>query len=102
MDNKVKVTVEYELGGESVKKVVETDFAICMVDSEQGDESVLQTMILGRANPLKLLKAAARLQENVKDAVMKGFLEKNRAHTGISKVSDGLRDVLDALMEVLK
>ena len=102
MDNKVKITFEYEHGGESIKKVVETDFAICMVDSEQGDESVLQTMILGWANPLKLLMAAARLQENVKDTVMEGFMNKSKAHTGIHKVSDGLGDVLDALAEVLK
>ena len=102
MDNKVKITFEYEHGGESIKKVVETKFAICMLDSEHNGEPALQTMILGCANPLKLIMASARLQENVKDAVMKGFLEKNRAHTGISKVSDGLRDVLDALMEVLK
>ena len=102
MDNKVKVTVEYEHEGESVKKVVDTDFVICIADSEQGGESNLQTMIVGRSNPLKLLMAAAKLQENVKDAVMKGFLEKNKAHAGIHKLSDGLGDILDALMEVLK
>ena len=50
MDNKIKVTVEYETGGESVKKVVETDFAICMVDSEHNGEPALQTMILGNAD----------------------------------------------------
>ena len=102
MDNKVKVTVEYELGGESVKKVVESDFAICMVDSERDGEPALQTMILGRANPLKLIMAAAQLQDNVKEAVMKNFLEKREAHAGIHKVSDGLGNILDALMEVLK
>lgn len=90
------------MGGESVKKVVDTDFAICMVDSEQNDEHVLQTMILGQANPLKLLMAAAQLQENVKDTVMEGFLDKSEAHAGIHKVSDGLGDILDVLMEVLK
>ena len=102
MDNKVKVTVEYEHGGESVKKVVDTDFVICMVDSEQGDEPSLQTMIIGRSNPLKLIMAAAQLQDNVKEAVMKNFLEKREAHAGVHKVSDGLGDILDALMEVLK
>ena len=102
MDNKVKVTVEYEHGGELVKKVVETDFAICMVDSEHNGEPNLQTMIVGRSNPLKLLMAAAKLQENVKDAVMENFLSENKAHAGIHKVSDGLGDILDTLMEVLK
>lgn len=102
MDNKVKVTVEYEHGGELVKKVVETDFAICMVDSEHNGEPALQTMILGCANPLKLIMASAQLQENVKEAVMKNFVEKNKAHAGIHKLSDGLGDVIDALMEVLK
>lgn len=102
MDNKIKVTVEYELGGESVKKVVETDFAICMVDSEHNGEDALQTMILGHANPLKLIMAAAQLQDNVKEAVMENFLEKSKAHAGIHKVSDGLGDILDVLMEVLK
>ena len=102
MDNKVKVTVEYEHGGESVKKVVESDFAICMVDSEHNGESALQTMILGKTNPLKLIAAATRLQDNVKKAVMENFLEKSEAHAGIHKVSDGLGDILDALMEVLK
>lgn len=102
MDNKVKVTVEYEHGGELVKKVVETDFAICMVDSEHNGESALQTMILGRANPLRLIMAAAQLQENVKEAVMKNFVEKNKAHAGIHKLSDSLGDVIDALMEGLK
>ena len=102
MDNKVKVTVEYEHGGELVKKVVETKFAICMLDSEHNGEPALQTMILGCANPLKLIMASARLQENVKDAVMEGFMNKSKAHTGIHKVSDGLGDVLDALAEVLK
>ena len=102
MDNKVKVTVEYEHEGELVKKVVETDFAICVVDSEHNGEPVLQTMILGNANPLKLIMAAAQLQDNVKEAVMKNFLEKREAHAGIRKLSDGLGDVIDALMEVLK
>ena len=102
MDNKVKVTVEYELEGESVKKVVESDFAICMVDSEHDGEPALQTMILGHANPLKLIMAAVQLQDNVKEAVMENFLEKSKAHAGIHKVSDGLGDIFDVLMEVLK
>lgn len=70
MGNKVKVTVEYEHGGELVKKVMETDFAICMVDSEHNGESTLQTMILGKTNALKLIMASAQLQENVKEVVM--------------------------------
>lgn len=102
MDNKVKVTVEYEHGGELVKKVVETEFAICMVDSEHNGEPALRTMILGCANSLKLIMASAQLQENVKEAVMKNFLEKSEAHAGIHKLSDSLGDVIDALMEVLK
>lgn len=102
MDNKVKVTVECELGGKSVKEVVETDFAICMVDSVRDGEPVLQTMILGETNPLNLIAAAAQLQNNVKEAVTKSLLEKREAHAGIHKVSDGLGDILDALMEVLK
>ena len=102
MDNKVKVTIEYESEGETVKKVVESDFAICMVDSEHNGESFLNTMILGKTNPLKLIKAAAQLQDNVKEAVIKNFLKKSEAHAGIHKVSDGLGDILDALMEVLK
>ena len=102
MDNKVKVTVEYECGGELVKKVVESEFAICMVDSEHNGKSALQTMILGKTNPLNLIMAAAKLQDNVKKAVMEDFLEKSEAHTGIHKVSDGLGDLLDALVEVLK
>ena len=102
MDNKVKVTVEYEHGGELVKEVVESDFAICMVDSEHNGESALQTMILGCTNPLKLIMASAQLQENVKEAVMKNFLEKSKAHAGIHKVSDGFGDILDVLTEVLK
>ena len=102
MDNKVKVTVEYECERELVKKVVETDFAICMVDSEHNGEPALKTMILGCANPLKLIMASAQLQENVKEAVMKNFLEKSEAHAGIHKLSDSLGDVIDALMEVLK
>ena len=102
MDNKVKVTVEYEHGGELVKKVVETEFAICMVDSEHNGEPALQTMILGCANPLKLIMASAQLQENVKEAVMKNFVEKSEAHAGIHKLSDSLGDVIEALMEVLK
>ena len=102
MDNKVKVTVEYEHGGELVKKVVETDFVICMVDSEHNGEPVLQTMILGNSSPIKLIMASAQLQENVKEAVMKNLAEKNKAHAGIHKLSDGLGDVIDALMEVLK
>ena len=100
MDNKVKVTVEYEHGGESVKKVVDTDFVICMVDSEQDDEPSLQTMIIGQANLLKLLMAAAQLQENVKDAIMKSFVNRSKAHAAISKVSGDLEDVLNALVEV--
>lgn len=102
MDNKVKVTVECELEGKSVKEVIETDFAICMVDSERDGEPVLQTMILGKTNPLNLIMAAAQLQNNVKEAVTKSLLEKREAHAGIHKVSDGLGDILDALMEVLK
>ena len=102
MDNKIKVTLEYELGGETVKKVVESDFAICMVDSEHDGEPVLQTMILGETNPLNLIMAAAQLQNNIKEAVTKSLLEKREAHAGIHKVSDGLGDILDALMEVLK
>lgn len=102
MDNKVKVTVECELGGKSVKEVIETDFAICMVDSERDGEPVLQTMILGKTNPLNLIMAAAQLQNNIKEAVTKSLLEKREAHAGIHKVSDGLGDILDALMEVLK
>ena len=102
MDNKVKVTVEYELGGETIKKVVESDFAICMVDSEHNGKSALRTMILGRANPLKLIMASAQLQDNVKEVVMKNFLEKREAYAGIHKLSDSLGDVIDALMEVLK
>ena len=102
MDNKVKVTVEYECGGELVKKVVESDFAICVVDSEHNGKSALQTMILGKTNPLNLIMAAAKLQDNVKEALMENFLSENRAHAGIHKVSDSLGDILDALMEVLK
>lgn len=102
MDNKVKVTVEYECEGELVKEVVESDFAICMVDSEHNGKSALRTMILGKTNPLKLITAAAHLQDNVKKAVMENFLSENKAHAGIHKVSDGLGDILDALMEVLK
>ena len=102
MDNKVKVTVECELGGKSFKEVIETDFAICMVDSERDGEPVLQTMILGETNPLNLIMAAAQLQNNVKEAVTKSLLEKREAHAGIHKVSDGLGDILYALMEVLK
>ena len=70
MDNKVKVTVEYEHGGELVKEVMETDFAICMVDSEHNGESTLRTMILGKTKPLNLIMASAQLQENVKEVVM--------------------------------
>lgn len=102
MDDKVKVTVEYAFGGELVKKVVETDFAICMVDSECDGEPALQTMILGCTNPLKLIMASAKLQDNVKEAVIKSFLEKREAHADIHKVSDGLGDILDVLTEVLK
>lgn len=102
MDNKVKVTVEYEHEGELIKKVAETEFAICMVDSEHNGEPALQTMILGCANPLKLIMAATQLQDNVKEAVMKNFLEKSEARAGIHKLSDSLGDVIDALMEVLK
>ena len=102
MDNKVKVTVEYECKGELVKKVVESDFAICVVNSKHNGESALQTMILGKTKPLKLIMAAAQLQDNVKKAVMKNFLENREAHAGIHKLSDGLGDVIDALMEVLK
>lgn len=102
MDNKIKVTIEYEHEGKSVKRVVDTDFVICMVDSEKGGEPSLQTMIVGRSNPLKLIMAAAQLQDNVKEAVMEDLLEKSEAHAGIHKVSDGLGDILDALMEVLK
>ena len=102
MDNKVKVTVEYECGGELVKKVVESDFAICVVDSKHNGESALQTMILGKTKPLKLVMAAAKLQDNVKEAVIKSFLEKSKAHADIHKLSDGFGDILDVLMEVLK
>ena len=102
MDNKGKVTVECELEGKSVKEVVETDFAICMMDSERDGEPVLQTRILGETNPLNLIAAAAQLQNNIKEAVTKSLLEKREAHAGIHKVSDGLGDILDALMEVLK
>ena len=102
MDNKVKVTVEYERGGELVKEVVESDFVICMADSEYNGKPAFQTMILGKTNPLNLIAAAAQLQNNVKEAVTKSLLEKREAHAGIHKVSDGLGDILDALMEVLK
>ena len=102
MDNKVKVTVAYEHEGELVKEVVESDFAICMMDSEHNGKSALRTMILGKTNPLNLIMAAAKLQDNVKKAVMEDFLEKSEAHAGIHKLADGLGDVIDALVEVLK
>lgn len=101
MDNKVKVTVEYERGGELVKEVVESDFVICMADSEYNGKPAFQTMILGKTNPLNLIMAAAQLQNNVKEAVMGGFLKESKAHEDIRKVSDGLRDILNELMEVL-
>jgi hypothetical protein len=43
-----------------------------------------------------------KIKVNVKEAVMENFLEKSKAHAGIHKVSDGLGDILDVLMEVLK